>query len=208
MMRLIREKDFRICSRRYFTTDQPQLDGGQYTDSHGCYVFPDDAKDIKAHRWFKHIRWDYLHTERPPFVPNLQNDEDAHYFDESEPLEDWSETVRSDIPLSPEDVLEKLQGIRPNVQEKAMELIRTPINSVRLQNVDHFLDSAHDLDPDEVLMLKQFVRLYGHKERKRPRDMLLRDKNIRETVMDIRKETAFLGYNWRRMRPSGYTTTE
>ena len=44
----------------------------------------------------------------------------------------------------------------------------------------------------------------GRKERKRPRDILLRDENTKNTVMDVRMETAFLGYTWRRMRPGGY----
>jgi hypothetical protein len=58
---------------------------------------------------------------------------------------------------------------------------------------------------EEKEMLKHFVRLYGQKERKRPRDILLRDQDLKEGVMDIRKKTAFMGYAWRRMRPGGYT---
>jgi hypothetical protein len=57
------------------------------------------------------------------------------------------------------------------------------------------------LDAGHRSMLKRFVRLFGRKERKRPRDRLLRDRRTKKMVMEVRKQTAFLGYTWRRMRP-------
>ena len=53
-------------------------------------------------------------------------------------------------------------------------------------------------------MLKQIVRVYGKKERKRPRDRLLRDGSTKDVAMDVRKANAFLGYTWRRMKLPEY----
>jgi len=47
---------------------------------------PRDAVEIKEHPWFgeKFINWDaiYNKTEKPPYVPNLQNEDDPDHFDE------------------------------------------------------------------------------------------------------------------------------
>ncbi|RGP65624.1 hypothetical protein FLONG3_9127 [Fusarium longipes] len=177
----------------------------RFTDYSGRYVFPGDAEDIKAHRWFRNIQWERLQSQPAPYIPNLKSDDDAHYFDESEPFEDWSESVPSGICLNTEDVRELLFGFGHHVQQKAMELIKVPFDAAKLRSMDHDIDAAKDLQPSEKAALKQFVRFYGHKERKRPRDMLLRDKSTKKTSLRIRKETAFMGYTWRRMRPGGYT---
>ncbi|RBA15271.1 hypothetical protein FPRO05_12751 [Fusarium proliferatum] len=193
--RLIQEKDIRLCSRRYQV---------KYRDSFKSYVFPDDAEDIKAHRWFRNTPWDRLQSMPPPFTPNLKSDDDAHYFDESEPFEDWSESIPSGFFLRSEDVKEILFGFDTDVQAKAMELIKIPFDAAKLRSIDRDIDASKELQPNDKATLKQFIRFYGHKERKRPRDMLLRDKDTKKTSLRIRKETAFMGYTWRRMRPGGY----
>lgn len=41
------------------------------------------ATDLKKHPWFEKIAWDELIKKniKPPFVPNLKNQEDVSYFD-------------------------------------------------------------------------------------------------------------------------------
>ncbi|KAF4997785.1 hypothetical protein FGRMN_3623 [Fusarium graminum] len=202
--RLIQDKDIRLCSRKYQMKFRGSFDGPRTTYYSGRYVFPDDAEDIKAHRWFKNTPWDRLQSMPPPFIPKLKSDDDAHYFDESEPFEDWSESIPSGILLNLDDVRELLSGFDAHVHEKAMELLKTPFDAAKLRIIDRDLDASKEFQPTERATLKQFVRFYGHKERKRPRDMLLRDKNTRNMSLRIRKETAFMGYAWRRMRPGGY----
>ncbi|RFN46963.1 agc/ndr/ndr protein kinase [Fusarium flagelliforme] len=198
---LIQDKDSRLCSRKY-KMKYRGFEGSRYYC--GRYVFPGDAEDIKAHRWFKNTQWDRLQSMPAPFTPHLKSDDDAHYFDESEPFEDWSESIPSGIYLNTEDVKELLFGFDAHVQEKAMGLIKVPFDAAKLRSMDRDIDAATDLQPKEKATLKQFVRFYGHKERKRPRDMLLRDKSTKKISLRIRKETAFMGYTWRRMRPGGY----
>jgi protein-serine/threonine kinase len=68
---VIQEKGSRLCSKRYQLRDvglQTQLPG-RNQDYAGRYVFPNDAEDIKCHKWFQGIDWDRLHTMTPPFVP-------------------------------------------------------------------------------------------------------------------------------------------
>lgn len=173
-------------------------------DTSSRHVFPDDAEDIKAHRWFKSVPWDRLQTLTPPFVPHIHGADDSHYFDESDTLEDWSDSSPPGAVLSPEDVREVLRDFSPHVQDHAIQLIETPFDSTRLRKIDAQIESSW-LRVEEKEMLKHFVRLYGQKERKRPRDILLRDEDLKDGVMDIRKKTAFMGYAWRRMRPGGYT---
>ncbi|PFH56558.1 hypothetical protein XA68_16331 [Ophiocordyceps unilateralis] len=141
MLRLIQDREFRLCSRRYQARDRG---GGsdprrRPTDCFGRFVFPDDAEDIKSHRWFRNLPWDRIHTMRPPFVPHMADAEDTRYF--SDPVDDGS----------------------------------TKASSRR------------------------------ETERKRPRDILLRDEATKDVVLDVRTKTAFIGYTWTRVRPSGYS---
>ncbi|CAM1506721.1 Fc.00g063620.m01.CDS01 [Cosmosporella sp. VM-42] len=204
IFRLIQDKEFRICSKRYQIKDRGGFDGVEPSDFFGRYVFPDDAEDIKAHRWFKSIPWDRLQTLTPPFVPRIDNAEDTHYFDESEPITDWSESSPDHPGITPDDVKQVLCDFRISVQNVALELVKKPYDSTMLRKMDRKIDTEPWLAVEEKEVLKHFVRLYGKKDRKRARDRLLRDDVTKDVVMDIRKRTAFLGYTWRRMRPGGY----
>jgi len=94
-----------------------------------------------------------------------------------------------------------LLGFRRSIAKWAITAIATPYDSSRLRNMDAQIDDMPGLVHEEQLYLKQFVRTFGKKDRKRPRDRLLRDRATRGLVMEVRKRTAFLGYTWRRMRP-------
>lgn len=211
-------------------------------------MFPYDAEDIKAHKWFRGVPWEKLHEIDPPYVPHLRGPDDTHYFDDEEPISDWSDSSEESEPEDPSPtsfsspvttdpygssspisqttpsmlgsfkdlslgsrppngkdkitsvVRQALQGFKRDVQKWALAAIATPYDRNRLHNLDSQIDEKFiELASEEREMLKQFVRVYGKKDRKRPRDKLLRDKNTKAVVMDVRKRTAFLGYTWRRM---------
>lgn len=204
MYRLIQEKEVRLCSKQYHVRDRSQMSTRQPLDCFGRFVFPDDAEDIKAHRWFKHFPWDRIHTISPPFVPNIVSMEDTHYFDESEPMESLTNSSCPPIEVTPDDVRTILHEFRTYVQNMAIEFIAHPYDSAKLRGDDHTIDSTLKLTSNERKMLKQFIRMYGKKEPRRPRDILLRDESTRDVVMEVRKKTAFIGYTWRRIRPGGY----
>ena len=100
---LITEKEERLCSPRYKMKDVASLDttaavaagcgatskaSSRYRDFAGRYVFPYDAEDIKAHKWFRGLPWDRLHTLAPPFQPRLRGDDDTQYFEEEDTISD------------------------------------------------------------------------------------------------------------------------
>lgn len=94
-----------------------------------------------------------------------------------------------------------LSELPRSVQDWAMEAIKAPYNSARLRALDDDINLRLGLSPEQCNMVRQFVRAFGRRERKPPRDDLLRDRNTRGVVLELRKKTAFLGYAWRRMRP-------
>ncbi|KAG5994550.1 hypothetical protein E4U52_001031 [Claviceps spartinae] len=203
---LIQDKEIRLCSRRYRLKDRRPAYDRRYADIFEGHVFPDDAEDIKAHRWFKDFPWDRIHVISPPFIPNITSLDDTHYFDESDPFSEAM--VSSDdseaADPNPEDIRWVLRECRPVVQNLAIELLATPYDSARLRSADQRIDRTFDITPGERKTLKTFVRMYKKKERKRPRDILLRDSRTKAIAMGVRKRTAFTGYTWRRMRPGGY----
>ncbi|KAK3942139.1 hypothetical protein QBC46DRAFT_380725 [Diplogelasinospora grovesii] len=107
---------------------------------------------------------------------------------------------RSRRPIA-EEARIALRGLRRSVQKWAMAVIVSPYDSTRLRNIDAQIDSMPTLAVEEREYLRQWMRAFGRKDRRRPRDRLLRDRNTRGIVMEIRKRTAFMGYTWRRMRP-------
>ncbi|KAK4220197.1 kinase-like domain-containing protein [Rhypophila decipiens] len=275
-------KEIRLCSERYRLKDLataatnagPSLTANNYGtrerqqesfhDFAGCYVFPQDAEEIKAHKWFSDISWEQLHQTKPPLVPHLSAQDDTRYFDDEEDISDWSETGSSEDdsqgeeceqrglndenqlypgappnsspsyfnpPRPPPPTLDSnhnvaggtpqvkeqpalsrqrleeaqmaLRAFRPSVQQWALEAIAQPYDLNRLRDLDCRIDRIHGLGMAEKTMLRQFLRVFGRKDRRRARDRLLRDQNTKGLVMEERKRNAFVRYTWRRMRPPG-----
>jgi protein-serine/threonine kinase len=140
----------------------------------------------------------------PPFVPQIRGVDDTQYFDEEESISEMSESFESSPDPTPDEISTALNGFSSGMQTMATQLIKSPFDSVKLRNIDAGIDSSPNLGRMEKEVLKQFVRLYGKKERKRPRDKLLRDPKTKHAVLHVRKQTAFLGYTWRRRRPHPY----
>ncbi|KAK1241567.1 hypothetical protein MKX08_001541 [Trichoderma sp. CBMAI-0020] len=202
--RLIQDKEVRLCSKRYQMLDQSQPGIGTRTDRYGRYVFPNDAEDIKAHRFFKPIPWDTIQNITPPFIPHINSLEDSHYFDESEPLDDWIESATERPGLTDEEVRWVLRAYGMAVQNVAIRLINAPFDSGALRSRDLEIDSMSAFDDEEKELLKRFTREYGRRVPKRPRDIILRDENMKETAMMVRKQSAFMGYAWHSVRRMTY----
>ncbi|EQL01789.1 kinase domain containing protein [Ophiocordyceps sinensis CO18] len=202
---LIQEKEVRLCSKQYHIMDRHQMSTRRPMDCFGRFVFPNDAEDIRAHRWFKHFPWDRIHTISPPFVPNIASMEDTHYFDESEPIESLADSSCPPVEVSSDEVRRILHDYPAFVQNMAIDMIADPLDSAKLRSRDDKIERTSRLSIHERDMLKHFIRVYAQKEPRRPRDILLRDESTKDVVMEVRKKTAFMGYTWRRMRPGGYT---
>lgn len=96
-----------------------------------------------------------------------------------------------------------LRGFHPSVQKWALEAIAKPYDSNRLRDLDTKIEGITGIQLAEKNMLKQFLRVFGQKYRRRAQDRLLRDHNTKGLVMEERKKTAFVRYTWRRLRPPG-----
>lgn len=169
-------------------------------------MYPNDAEDIKAHKWFKDIQWDRLHLTIPPFVPDITSMEDTQYFDEDEPISDFSESV-SGPPPTKEEISDALKPFNREIQIIAKGYVATPHDTVRLRKVEKEIDSFV-MGDEQKEYLKAFVKHYGRKEKKRPRDKLLRDRETAPKVLELRKKGAFLGYTYRRFRGSRGSTAQ
>ncbi|TGO51637.1 hypothetical protein BCON_0157g00180 [Botryotinia convoluta] len=196
---IIQEKDHRLCSRRYKSRDTTlgSVSSRRNLDYAGRYVYPNDGEDIKAHKWFRDIQWDRIHLMPPPFIPNIKSMDDTHYFDEEEPISDFSESVASVQPTV-QQITDALKPFNREIQILATGFIERPHDTVRLKRVEKEIDQFAMRD-EEKEYLKRFVRTFGKKERKRPRDRLLRDKEIAPKILELRKKGAFLGYTYRRI---------
>lgn len=257
IVNLICEKESRLSSRRYRYRDmhpEPLVFGKgrhrrAYQDWTGRSVYPQDAEDLKAHKWFRDIPWDRLSQISPPFVPQLSGCEDTHYFDEEESISDWSEsqpepsTDTEDLasnplfagssnansfrgaPLLPRPAIyrspERTAAMQAQLAQfprgtRAMlaQFVSAPYDSAKLKRADREIETvttaetaSGEATPEARQHLcdamKAFVRLYGRRERKRPRDRLLRDRGTRDAVLDVRKQTAFMGYAYRRIPECG-----
>ena len=171
---------------------------GHNHDYAGRYVYPHDAEDIKCHKFFRDIDWAHLHLTTPPFVPNIKSTEDTHYFDEEEPISDFSESISCPATQIGE-ISDALKPFNREIQILTANFIEKPHNSIRLRKIDKEIE-GFNVNDEQKLYLKGIIRHYGEKERKRPRDKLLRDKDKGLKVLELRKQGAFLGYTYKRIR--------
>ncbi|EEH47632.2 AGC/NDR/NDR protein kinase [Paracoccidioides brasiliensis Pb18] len=203
---MLQEKEYRLCSRKYMLNDyvhSKRLPGellNRPADKHsrnyqGYYVYPDDAGDIKDHPFFRGIRWEELHYRKPPFVPKVKSWEDTKYFEDEEPISDV-EDGSSHGDSCPETEA-------PDPAANNLDSSRT----VHVMDIGAQTDGPKASSMKEVLNKNGKAELEGNgqekthkkkKERKRPRDKILRDETIGRQALNLRKRGAFLGYTYRR----------
>ncbi|KAM0329934.1 hypothetical protein ACHAQA_004101 [Verticillium albo-atrum] len=193
ILQLLQNPEDRLSSHRYHNQDP---------NAPRQYVFAeDDAIDIKNHRWFQLLDWNNLHRMTPGFVPHLNASDDTRYFDEDDPISDWSETVESEEPtVSPYKMKRVLrrEGFCSRSIGSFMGYIATPYDTTRLRQIDQHIEGKTHFSEEDKNVLKYLVRKFGCKERKGARDILLRDPNTRRDVMAVRRQRAFIDYAWRR----------
>ncbi|OQE47540.1 hypothetical protein PENCOP_c001G08096 [Penicillium coprophilum] len=187
--RILQEREYRLCSPKYQANDI--LNGRpvstqmlysmdpRYRNIASYYVYPNDAADIKIHPFFRGIRWQELHMCQPPMVPRVRNWEDTRYFDDWKLPGDIAEnpagTDSEDVDQDPDEILPRDQEIDPLKDAEPPVAETTPRAAP---------EQANDAEK--------------RKEKRRPRDKILRDKQMSKTVLEIRKKGAFLGYTYRR----------
>jgi hypothetical protein len=206
IQQILQEKEYRLCSKKYMLNDfmhSKRLPGellNRPADRHsknyqGFYVYPDDAGDIKNHPFFRGIRWDELHIRKPPFVPKVKSCEDTKYFEEDEPISDIDDTSSDesacDAAFTPDEDF---------VDHKIYRIHRSPGEDSQLHGPRGlYHDIASKLQGKLDASTKLQTKIYNKKkEKKRPRDKILRDAEIGRQALGMRKKGAFLGYAYRR----------
>ncbi|KAH7035166.1 kinase-like domain-containing protein [Microdochium trichocladiopsis] len=234
---LICEQEDRLSSPRYRLIPSDNAPGFTMRDrqkhkrAERPIVYPYDAEDIKEHPWFRDVPWDRLNQINPPWIPCISSQSDTRYFEEEEPVSDWSESV-----LSVSSASEDQNEISPKACEAAgdaqktcfgrplafhgsqrklallnadlsllprhlrsglVEFVNSPYDSQKLKRMDREIKAlVHNRGIQE--RVKNFVPKFGRRERKRARDRLLRDRRTKDVVLQIRRQTAFVGYSYLR----------
>ena len=205
---LLQEKEYRLCSKHYRRNDYHIAHLGadhvmttradkQSQDYQGHFVYPDDACDIKAHPFFHGLSWERLHLSRPPFVPDVKSRDDTKYFDEEDPVSDVDDASTTCSGDNYEHSPEPPRNV-------ATAILTTQLDGAAGPQTTTF---SHGLEDDIGSMVQQgekTTKVAKPKEKKRPRDRVLRDKEVGRTVLQLRKQNVFLGYTYRRPKAVFY----
>ncbi|KAF2676832.1 kinase-like protein [Lentithecium fluviatile CBS 122367] len=197
MMRLLDERQDRLSAKRYRENDWVLRDRALGTrrarnvNCTGHIVFPNDAEDIKNHPFFRNILWPSLHLSRPPFIPRVHGDQPiTKYFDDEAEIMSASDHLdSSSYDDEAEDAAITPTAPTPNGDGQQAR--------PAIQGNDHLAVQALLGEPSPMAASRMKRR---KKEKKRPRDKLLRDPQVGRTVLEIRKKGAFMGYTYRRPR--------
>ena len=167
----------------------------RYRNIASFFVYPNDATNIKSHPFFRGIRWNELHLTQPPLVPRVRNWEDTRYFDDWKSIGHWDEvSVGSDSEEAEanEDDL--------NIAGETPQVVASLVPAQGEQPLAD-TDQISPVEPNAPTASAEKVQdAEKKKERKRPRDKVLRDKRVGRAALEIRKHGAFLGYTYRRPR--------
>ena len=210
---MLQEKEHRLCSKKYLINDYEEekrsharlgttTPKNQSQEFHGNFVFPDDATDIKAHPFFQGIPWDRLHLTKAPEIPDVKSCYDTKYFDEDEPVSDVDDASSTSslqeqvLKAQEEYEAEIAAAFAATANEQAITDGATNMENIILAKTTK-VDLPDAVD-EAVVPVKKSARA---KEKRRPRDRILRDTKVAKQVLDIRKKGAFLGYTYRRPRP-------
>ena len=210
---LLCEREQRLCSAKYSLNDhsgvrrqkRAQQDAKAMRDTPSpaaLFVYADDAADLKQHGFFRGIQWDRMHTMKPPFVPKVKSWEDTRYFEEDEPVSDVDDASSEDSTSHHVGPSAAVVATTPSAYNSKPD---QPLSRIAPSPPNPTSPAAmHHQDNQDAHSQKDTNQMKDKKrERKRPRDKILRDKQVGREVLEIRKRGAFAGYDYR--RPREYT---
>lgn len=196
---LLQEPGSRICSTKY-RRNECMIDAhGRHPldkdsrDYIGRHVYSNDAEDIKRHMFFAGIPWSSMHKMRPPFVPRVRRQDSTKYFDSEDEILGSDYLEAKDVSTKAAKAAADATAFLADEPARANDArVADELDGLPLQNRTAFHDKEKAAD-----MAKEQALQKG-KQKKRPRDRLLRDPKTARDVMDARKKGAFLGYTYRR----------
>jgi protein-serine/threonine kinase len=212
MQGILTNKDVRLSSRQYRQNEAARI-GRRPSNPmapQAKHVYPNGSEEIKAHEFFHGIPWSHMHLKAPPFVPRVREKQSiTKYFeDEKDIVSEESSLYRSTKDQADEamhlNAAERLQ------QEKIDVGLQT-CSDAEFQRIREYYGASYATWKSERMAFLRRKRLEEDdddtelskpkKEKKRPRDKVLRDVVLGKKVMEIRKKKAFFGYTYRRPKP-------
>ncbi|KAI5301610.1 hypothetical protein KEM56_001539, partial [Ascosphaera pollenicola] len=210
---ILQEKEYRLCSKKYLLNDFAHSDRypGELincpADKHsknyrGYFVYSNDAEDIKAHPFFRGVRWPEIHLRRPPFVPKVKGWEDTRYFDDEEPISDIANSTG--VESGARNGAGDGQGLSVLPSNGNAQFLPTPPRSPKPCPLKHYVTTCRHpcvvagMPPPDEQNKDKKEKGPRKREKKRPRDKVLRDDDLAEKALKLRKRGAFLGYSYRR----------
>jgi len=193
----------------------------------GKHVYPNGAEEVKRHPFFENVPWDHLHMIQPPFIPRVrENQSITKYFEDEQDIvsEDSSSFVsmKENVDSTASEAQIKnvmghhfdkwkaerrqrdkaelgMQDYSDDRYEFLKGQFGTAFDQWRVNRIAEVrqLQMQKGIDPDAALA----AATKRPRERKRPRDKMLRDPEIGKKVLELRKKGAFLGYTYRRPKP-------
>lgn len=145
-------------------------------------MYPEDAEDIKNHPFFYGIPWENMHDYNPPFTPRVRSWEDTKYFDDEGPVSDIDSGTSEDDSQALQHDGAKLDPSHHR-QEAQIISLETPA-----------------AEPERELIHLPNMKQKKPKEKKRPRDKILRDPVVGKMALQMRKDSAFIGYGYRKAK--------
>ena len=223
---ILTDREMRLSSHRYrhaeirFGRRLSAASNG--TNPLARHVCANGAEEIKSHKFFQGIAWSQMHLSQPPFVPRVrENQSITKYFeDEKDLVSDDSSSYHSLIERidghAGEEELQLLLG--PHYERWKAERIKKEKRELGIEECtdseldrikEHFGPDYEKWRADRTVQVCEGRAACGEdqtpakdkKEKKRPRDKLLRDPAVSRKVMELRKKNAFFGYTYRRPKP-------
>jgi hypothetical protein len=167
-----------------------------------------------------------MHLRRAPYIPRVKDWEDTKYFQEEEPVSDINTATTEDehaLPLTPNEgqpskrqgtqISQHYQEVQHIVPSAALKIppkpdeaipdavpatgagLKNPLVSPRISEAP--TTGATLVEPSTHLEQRENVKPKVKKEKKRPRDIILRDAATGPSALEARKAGAFLGYEYR-----------
>lgn len=225
---ILTDKELRLSSRQYRQSETRigrRLSAASTTPSPlAQYVYANGAEEIKLHKFFNGIPWSQMHLVQPPFVPRVkENQSITKYFEDEKDIvtDDSSSYISIKDKLDLENTVDDEQARAALgrhydrwkadcLDDEKHDLGIEDCSDGELQRIkEHFGAQYEEWKAERVLKVQEELAQEGiearppkqRKEKKRPRDKLLRDPVVGRQVMEIRKKGAFFGYTYRRPKP-------
>jgi serine/threonine protein kinase len=218
---ILTEKDFRLSSRQYRHIGRRISAAAANSSPLAKHVYANDAEEIKLHKFFQKVSWSHLHMQQPPFVPRVkENQSITKYFeDEKDILSETASSFQSikariDSNASEGELRVALGGYfdkwqRERLEKEKRDLGLDDCTDAELQRIKEQLGEGYEQWKAEryIHVCEERAergdwvvgeKLKPRKEKKRPRDRMLRDPGVARKVMELRKQNAFFGYTYRR----------